>query len=201
MRLHLLSYSDVNPTLNDDLVAYYPLDEEGLIHYDYSNNRLHFEYTSAGPALDTKFHNSVVKGNYDPVDYVLSIDGIGPQLPCYSEMFNSAYGFTIEFWFYIDSNTQSDYPMIGRKDNPLNYGFEITYSKTSGRIWCHINENMVEYPPLYISYNPAVGEWHHIACSDTNHGTPLSQLMIDSDKIKQGPYISYSYNCKFAPPN
>ncbi len=190
--------SDVNPILNTSLVAYYPLDDEGLIHYDFTNNRLHFEYINSGPAIDSRYHNSAMKGNYEPADYVMSINGIGPQLPVYQELFSGSYGFTIEFWFYLESNSQSVYPMVGRAGNDLNYGFEITYSKALGRIWCHINENMVELPPLYISYDPPVGEWHHIACADTNYEAPLSLLMIDTDQIKQDAYISYTYTGIFA---
>ncbi len=183
--------------MSPDLVAYYPLDEELVLHYDLSVNRLHFEYiypTPYVPCFDSSPLLAPVKGLTDVTDPVIKMDVNAIPIPCYNKAFSSTEGFTVEFWFYLEDNTQDDYSFIGIAGRPIYQGFEIVYKKSRGRIWCHINNSNDMYPPLFAHVTPTLNVWHHVSCANTNQGSGWSQFTYD-DQVVSSSYISYSYTC------
>lgn len=192
-------HSSINPEWNPNIVAYYPLDEPYLIHYDLSRNRLDFEYQNNYPIIDNSPLASPAKGLSDPFDIVVKMETNGIPIPCRSEIFNTNAGFTIEFWFYLENNVQDDYPFVGITNRPLHEGFAITYKKSLNKLWCHILEPSDVNPLLYLAFTPVMKKWHHVSCAESNLGSGWSQLTIDDNLVVTKTYIPYVYTGIFTP--
>jgi len=126
---------------------------------------LDFEWQVQDPVIDDSPRYSATKGNFDPFDVVIKMDTFGIPIPVVAAIFNY-YQFTIEFWFYLENLNQNDYPFVGIGSKPLHEGFAITYSKTSGTLFCNMDSVSNSNPPLTTPYTPTVNKWTHVACSD-----------------------------------
>jgi len=150
---------------------------------------LDFEWQAQDPVIDDSPRYSATKGNFDPFDIVIKMDTFGIPIPVITD-FLSYSQFTIEFWFYLENLNQNDYPFVGIGAKPIYEGFSITYSKTSGKLFCNIDSVSNSNPPLTTPYTPTVNKWTHVACSDSS-AFSSSQLVIDDNIVVTKSYYGY----------